>query len=56
MLHFADGTFAQHTAALGCDGIKSRMRPILLGEPDPAAALFSGEYAYRALVPMEKAV
>jgi salicylate hydroxylase len=57
ILHFADGSKAQHNAVIGCDGIKSRARPWLLGEDDPAAqAFFSGKYAYRGLIPMDKAV
>lgn len=56
MIHFADGTTAQHTAVVGCDGIKSCVRPIVLGDEDTAAAVFSGKYAYRGLVPMNKAV
>ncbi|XPS95464.1 Salicylate 1-monooxygenase [Ascochyta lentis] len=56
VLHFADGTTAQHSAVLGCDGIKSRVRPIVLGNSEPAAAVFSGKYAYRGLVPMAKAI
>jgi salicylate hydroxylase len=57
VLHFADGTTAQHTAVLGCDGIKSRTRSIVLGDADPAAkAMFSGKYAYRGLILMAKAV
>ncbi|OCL10202.1 mannitol 1-phosphate dehydrogenase [Glonium stellatum] len=57
VLHFADGTTAQHSAVIGCDGIKSRTREILLGEEDPAAhAVFTGKYAYRGLIPMDKAV
>mgnify|MGYP004504719097 CR=1 FL=1 len=56
VLHFADGTTAQHTAVFGCDGIKSRIRPIVLADADPAPAVFSGKYAYRGLVPMDKAV
>ena len=56
LLKFADGTTARHDAAIGCDGIKSRVRKILLGEDNPAsAAVFSGSYCYRGLVPMEKA-
>ncbi|KAI0437209.1 mannitol 1-phosphate dehydrogenase 2 [Xylaria telfairii] len=55
VLHFADGTTAQHTAVLGCDGIKSQTRKILLGD-DKFDAVFSGKCAYRGLVPMEKAV
>jgi salicylate hydroxylase len=57
VLHFADGTMAQHAAVMGCDGIKSRTRSIVLGDSDPAAkAVFSGKYAYRGLIPMAKAV
>lgn len=55
--HFADGTSARHSAVIGCDGIKSRTREWLLGKEDPAArAVFSGKYAYRGLIPMDKAV
>lgn len=56
VLHFADENFAQHTAVFGCDGIKSRIRPIVLAKSDPAPAVFSGKYAYRGLVSMDKAV
>lgn len=55
VLHFADGTTAQHTAVLGCDGIKSQTRKLLLGD-DKFNAVFSGKCAYRGLVPMKKAV
>ncbi|KAF2196648.1 mannitol 1-phosphate dehydrogenase [Delitschia confertaspora ATCC 74209] len=57
-LHFADGTTAQHTAVIGCDGIKSKTREILLREydPDAAKAVFSGKYVYRGLIPMSQAV
>ncbi|KAL1607665.1 hypothetical protein SLS60_002600 [Paraconiothyrium brasiliense] len=55
VLHFADGTTAQHTAVIGCDGIKSRTREIVLGKED-ARPVFSGKYAYRAIVPMQKAL
>lgn len=55
VLHFADGTTAQHSAVIGCDGIKSKTREILLGA-DEGRAIFSGKYAYRGLIPMEKAV
>ncbi|ORY00960.1 salicylate hydroxylase-like protein [Clohesyomyces aquaticus] len=53
-LLFADGTTAQHTAVIGCDGIKSRTREIVLGKQE-AQAVFSGKYAYRGLIPMQKA-
>jgi salicylate hydroxylase len=56
ILHFADGSRAQHSAVLGCDGIKSRTRSLVLGDSDATAAVFSGKYAYRGLIPMETAV
>ncbi|KAF2261775.1 FAD/NAD(P)-binding domain-containing protein [Lojkania enalia] len=55
VLYFADGTTARHSAAIGCDGIKSRTREIVLGKEE-ARPVFSGKYAYRGLIPMEKAV
>lgn len=57
VLHFADGSTAQHSAVIGSDGIKSKTRTWLLGKDDPAAhAVFSGKYAYRGLIPMDEAV
>ncbi|KAF2706932.1 salicylate 1-hydroxylase-like protein [Pleomassaria siparia CBS 279.74] len=53
-VHFADGTTAQHSAVIGCDGIKSRTRELVLGEGD-AKPVFSGKYAYRGLIPMTEA-
>ena len=56
-IHFKDGTTAEHSAVVGCDGIKSRTRQLILGDNHPAAhARFTGKYAYRGLIPMEKAV
>ncbi|KAF1975009.1 salicylate 1-hydroxylase-like protein [Bimuria novae-zelandiae CBS 107.79] len=55
VLHFADGTTAQHTAVIGCDGIKARTREIVLGMEE-ARPKFSGKYAYRGIIPMQKAV
>jgi salicylate hydroxylase len=56
-LRFADGTNAEATAVIGCDGVKSRMRKILLGKnASESTATFSGKYAYRGLIPMPKAV
>jgi salicylate hydroxylase len=56
-LQFKDGTENVHGAVIGCDGIKSRSREIVLGEDHEAArAVFSGKYAYRGLIPMDKAV
>ncbi|CAD6573689.1 MAG: hypothetical protein ASARMPREDX12_006203 [Alectoria sarmentosa] len=56
-LHFADGGKAEASAAVGCDGVKSNLRHIVLGQEDRAAhPSFTGKYAYRGLIPMEKAV
>ena len=42
---------------IGCDGIKSRVRRIVLGEDNPQShPHYSHKYAYRGLVPMEKAI
>lgn len=54
VLYFVDGTTARHSAVIGCDGIKSRVRELVLGKEE-ARAVFSGKYAYRGLIPMEKA-
>lgn len=55
ILHFTDGTTAQHSAVIGCDGIKSRTRELVLGKEE-ARPVFSGKYAYRGLIPMQKAM
>ncbi|OAF60454.1 hypothetical protein VC83_03624 [Pseudogymnoascus destructans] len=53
VMTFEDGTTAEADAVIGCDGIKSRTREILLGKYHEAAhAVFSGKYAYRRLIPM----
>ncbi|KFY90231.1 hypothetical protein V498_06088 [Pseudogymnoascus sp. VKM F-4517 (FW-2822)] len=57
VLTFEDGTSAEADAVIGCDGIKSRTRELLLGQDHEAAhAVFSGKYAYRGLIPMDAAV
>jgi salicylate hydroxylase len=57
VLKFADGSTAQHSAVIGCDGIKSLSRKWLLGRENPVSkAVFSGKYAYRGLIPMDQAV
>jgi salicylate hydroxylase len=56
-LTFHDGSTAEADAVIGCDGVKSRTRQILLGENhDSTNPSFTGKYAYRGLVPMDKAV
>ena len=59
-VRFADGSSVEVDAVMGCDGVKSRVRQILLraeGEKEELIApRFSGKYAYRGLVPMEDAI
>ena len=55
-LHFADGSEEQADAVVGCDGIRSILRRIVLGHSNPAAqASFTGKNAYRGLIPMSEA-
>jgi len=55
-LFFEDGTTALADAVVGCDGVRSRVRQILLDKKSPLEDLtFSGKYAYRGLIPMNKA-
>lgn len=57
VLSFEDGSTARHSAVIGCDGIKSRTRRVMLGEDNPAASpVYTGKYCYRGLVPMDKAI
>lgn len=53
-LGFEDGTVAEASAAIGCDGVKSRVRQSLFGQESDAT--FTGKYAYRGLLPMSKAI
>lgn len=56
ILLFTDGTEEEADVVLGCDGIKSRVRACMFGEDSKFAKPgFSGQYCYRALVPMEGA-
>ena len=55
-LHFADGETAEASAAVGCDGVKSNLRHLVLEAEDEAAhPSFTGKYAYRGLIPMDQA-
>ncbi|KAL2827962.1 hypothetical protein BDW59DRAFT_53324 [Aspergillus cavernicola] len=57
VLRFTDGTVAEVDAVIGCDGISSRTRRVMLGEKDPAARpSFTHMVAYRAVVPIEGVV
>ncbi|KAL9112790.1 MAG: hypothetical protein Q9227_003093 [Pyrenula ochraceoflavens] len=56
-LKFEDGTSATADAVIGCDGIRSRVRQILLGEANPSSyPSFTHKVAFRGLVPMDRAV
>jgi salicylate hydroxylase len=54
-IHFADGTTERFHAVIGCDGVKSRVRKILLGDSKEFEPRFTGKYAYRGLVPIADA-
>lgn len=57
VLDFTDGTTAEADAVIGCDGIHSRVRSFIVGENHPSAhPSYSHKYAYRGIVPMEKAI
>ncbi|KUJ19371.1 FAD/NAD(P)-binding domain-containing protein, partial [Mollisia scopiformis] len=54
---FHDGMEIEADGVVGCDGIRSACRKIMLGSGDESAnAVYSGKYAYRKVVDMEKAV
>ena len=59
-ISFADGSTAEADAVIGCDGVKSRVRQILLSsmgeQKEKIEPTFTGKYAYRGLIPMEDAV
>jgi salicylate hydroxylase len=58
VLRFEDGTTAEADAVVGCDGVKSKVREVVVGGPEKEAARcgYSGKYAYRCMIPMEKAM
>jgi len=57
IMKFHDGSSAKADAVIGCDGIKSTVRRMIVGENHPSAhPTYTHKYAYRGLVPMEKAV
>lgn len=53
-LGFEDGSVAEASAAVGCDGVRSHVRQSLFGKASDAT--FTGTYAYRGLLPMSKAI
>ena len=57
VLGFRDGTSASADAVIGCDGIKSRVRQLLLGKDNPASyPHYAHKIAYRGLIPMPAAI
>jgi len=57
VIKFGDGTTAEADAVIGCDGIKSRTRAWMLGDGHPGASpVYTYKYAYRGLIPMQRAV
>ncbi|KAL4768094.1 hypothetical protein BDW60DRAFT_220045 [Aspergillus nidulans var. acristatus] len=57
ILKFVDGTTVEADAVIGCDGIKSRVREIILGKGNPASyPHYTHKVAYRTLIPMEEAI
>uniref|UniRef100_A0A0C4DI35 Salicylate hydroxylase homolog 1 n=1 Tax=Fusarium oxysporum (strain Fo5176) TaxID=660025 RepID=A0A0C4DI35_FUSOF len=56
-LFFQDGTIEEADAIVGCDGIKSKMRELLVGQNHPSAKCsYTHKYAYRGMIPMPQAV
>ncbi|KAL4865186.1 hypothetical protein BDV12DRAFT_200378 [Aspergillus spectabilis] len=56
-LHFDDGSTAEAHVLLGCDGIHSTTRKVMLGADHPASrAGFSHTVAYRTMVPIDVGV
>jgi salicylate hydroxylase len=56
-MKFADGTTAHADAVIGCDGIKSKVRQFVVGANHPSVVpSYTHKYAYRAMIPMEKAI
>jgi salicylate hydroxylase len=54
---FHDGSEVQVDTVMGCDGIWSACRQVLLSPRNKSAkAVYSGKYAYRGVVDTEKAV
>ncbi|KAI0172964.1 FAD/NAD(P)-binding domain-containing protein [Hypoxylon sp. FL1284] len=55
-LGFKDETVEEADIVIGCDGVNSRVRRIILGESNPASyPSYTKKYCYRAVVPMDEA-
>ncbi|KAI1119817.1 hypothetical protein F5Y10DRAFT_149498 [Nemania abortiva] len=56
VLRFKDQSVEEADIVIGCDGIRSRVRQIVLGEANPAAyPEYTNKFCFRALLPMDKA-
>ncbi|WYZ38369.1 hypothetical protein EsH8_III_000283 [Colletotrichum jinshuiense] len=56
LLRFRDGTTAEADVVIGCDGIKSRVRRVVVGDALAAHPHYSHQVSYRALLDMGQAV
>ncbi|KAM3535926.1 hypothetical protein MY4038_000702 [Beauveria bassiana] len=57
LMRFADGVSYEADAVIGCDGIRSVCRSFVLGKDNPLTQpVFTGKYAYRGRVPMDRAI
>ncbi|KAF5655134.1 hypothetical protein F25303_816 [Fusarium sp. NRRL 25303] len=56
-LIFQDGSIEEADAIVGCDGIKSKVRELLVGADHPSSKCsYTHKYAYRGMIPMPQAV
>lgn len=56
-IHFKDGTTAPADVVIGADGIRSRVRQLLLPPSSPAARPgYTREFCFRSLAPMSSAI
>ncbi|KAF5655272.1 salicylate hydroxylase [Fusarium circinatum] len=56
-LIFRNGTVEETDAVVGCDGIKSKVREILVGADHTSSKCsYTHKYAYRGMIPMPQAV
>ncbi|KAK3688808.1 hypothetical protein B0T22DRAFT_162260 [Podospora appendiculata] len=63
-IRFKDGTTADADVVIGCDGIRSRIRQLVLPPKDPQSTApnlaaiphYSSKFCFRALVPMDAAL
>ena len=57
LMKFEGGSMAEVDAIIGCDGVNSRTREILVGQDHPAAKpSYTNKYAYRGCVSMAQAI